>query len=131
VVVSEAFASTKTAATAVVIPANTDPNRLTALASMPQADLDALRDRATDSLGVRFHAPYGVCLFLFGRDLAIIQNCLDEAANCTLVIKGWKSVEIALRMPADGAAALKGGAAMSVTVPARAMVVLRRGSTSK
>lgn len=131
VVVSEAFASTKTAATAVVIPANTDPNRLTALAGMPQVELDALRDRATDSLGLRFHAPYGVCLFLFGRELAIIQNCLDEAADCTLEIKGWKSAEIALRMPADGAAALKGGAAMSVTVPARAMVVLRRASASK
>lgn len=126
VVVSQALADSLRTDRAVVIPTSTDPNIHKPLASLPQSELDALRDRATASLGVRFHAPYGVSLFLFGNDIAILQSYRDEPTNCTLEMKGWKAAAIALRLPAAANANLSDGPSFRITVPARAMVVIRR-----
>ncbi len=126
VVVSEAFAAATAPGRAVIIPANTDPNRLVPLADMAQEELDALRDRATAGMGLKFHAPYGVGLFLFGADTAVLQNFRDEPAACTLEISGWKSATVALRIPADSEATLGTGPRMRISLPARSMLVLRR-----
>ncbi len=126
VVVSAAFASGTGSDRAVLIPANSDANRLVPLAEMPQDDLDSLRDRATAGLGLRFHAPYGVALFLFGADTAVIQSFVDAPVSCTLEIGGWKSASIALRIPSDSATTLSTGPRLRIGLPPRSMVVLRR-----
>jgi hypothetical protein len=125
VVASAAFAGSGSGR-AIVLPANTDANHFTALAAMPQDELDALRDRATAGLGLKFHAPYGVALFLFGADTAILQNFRDERVDCTLEIGAWKGAMIALRLPANSASTLSGGPRCRIALPPRTMLVLRR-----
>jgi hypothetical protein len=113
----------------VTLPANRDANRFDALADMPQSELDALRDRATASLGVRFHAAYGVGLFLFGSDTVVLQSFRDEPTACELDIAGWKGMTVALRVPASAEVASPAGPRCRLALPSRAMVVLRRSPT--
>lgn len=107
----------------IVLPANRSADRFDALATMRQPELDALRDRATAALGVRFHAPYGVGLWLFGTDTVVVQNFNDRVAECTLSLDGWKGLTPVLHLPAEDRATV--GAGARLTVPARAMVVLK------
>lgn len=113
----------------IALPPNRNVNRYDALASLPQAELDALRDRATAALGVRFHAPYGIALFLFGQDTAILQSFRDEPTICELEIGGWKGYVTALRLPADSGADVSPGSRTKIVLPARSMIVLRRSPT--
>lgn len=117
------------APTAIALPKVGDHNRYEALASMPQAELDALRDKATSALGVRFHAPYGVGLFLFGTDTVVLQSFRDEPAACELEIAGWKGRTTALRIPEDTRPQVGPVRRSSIALPARAMMVLRRSAT--
>jgi len=127
-VVSPTFAAAGGAERAIVLPANRDANRHRALAEMPRAQLDALRDRATTALGVRFHAPYGVGLFLFGADTAVVSNFTDEPAACALRLARWPGARVTLCLPAGAAVAGPAGEEGAFTLPARAMVVLRKAA---
>ncbi|NLH99631.1 MAG: hypothetical protein GX446_09095 [Chthonomonadales bacterium] len=123
------FARADTDKGVIALPPNSDANRYDALASLPQEELNALRDRATAALGVRFHAPYGVALFLFGQDTAILQSFRDEATTCELEIGGWKGFVTALRLPANSGATVSPGSRSKILLPARSMIVLRRSQT--
>jgi len=114
----------------VVLPDLTNPNRYDALAGMPQDELDALRDRACSSLGLSFHAPYGVGLYLFGDDVAVVENFRDEAAGCSLAMDGWAGFEPAVQMPAGDRIQVADGSPMEVVLPPRSMLALRRKGRS-
>ena len=96
-----------------------------AMEALPSAELDALRDRAMSSIG-SFHAPHGISLFLFGDDVAVVESFLDEPAECSLSLEGWGGFDEALRIPAAGAYAVRGGATARITLPARSLLALRR-----
>lgn len=110
-----------------VLPANRDANTYRALAAMPQAELDALRDRATSRLGLRFHAPYGVGLWLFGRDTIVLHSFRDEPTECELVLGGQGQWRKALVLPPPASVPVAtAGTALRVSLPPRAMVLLQR-----
>lgn len=109
------------------LPPNTDPNRYERLANMPRSELDALRDRATAGLGLSFHAPYGVALWLFGADTAVMANFRDETSSCSLKVNGWKGLRSVLSLPAGSMTARSDGDAITLEMPPRSMVVLRTG----
>ena len=114
------------AAKSVVLPPPSGPNDWRALDEMNQSELDALRDRATASLGLRFHAPNRVALYLFGTDVAVIENFRDEPVRCSLQIRGWKGMRKALSLPhqaTDAGESVIGGV---VELPARSLVVLEK-----
>jgi len=131
VVISSGFAAAVGAVDGggvVVMPANTNANVFEALAAMPQTQLDALRDRATAALGLRFHAPYGVGLWLFGTDTAVVHSFRDKPALCELALKGWRGFTPVLHLPASERIAMQGASGRRFELPARAMVVLQRST---
>ncbi|MDH7571659.1 MAG: hypothetical protein QHJ73_18935, partial [Armatimonadota bacterium] len=110
----------------VVLPALDDPNRYKALEQMPEAELNDLRDRALSPAGIALHAPARVGFYLFGNDLAVLENFRDEAASCTLTIKGWRAFRRVLQMPGSSTVTVSAGSTASFTLPAHTLVVLRR-----
>ena len=110
---------------AIVVPELTEWHTWPALESLPPSELDALRDRAMSSIG-SFHAPHGVSLFLFGDDVAVVESFLNESSECSLSLEGWGGFDEALRIPAEGAYAVRGGATARITLPARSLLALRR-----
>jgi hypothetical protein len=87
----------------VIVPAVEDHNHWHAVERMPADELDRLRDRATAGLGVSFHAPRGVGLYLFDDDVAVVERFRDEPTECRLEIEGWRDVSLAVAMPSGAA----------------------------
>jgi len=110
---------------AVVVPELTERLSWPGMQSLPQSELDELRDRAMAGIG-SFHAPHGVSLFLFGDDVAVIESFCNEPVECSLRLEGWDGFGEALRIPAAGAYCVSGGAAARITLPARSLLALRR-----
>ncbi len=108
---------------ALVVPSPSDRNRYAELASLPEAELNALRDRALQPMGVTFNAPYGVGLYLFDDDVAVIESFRDEPVTCTLRIDGWPGFERVLEMPTGAGVKVDAGV---VTLPPHSLVALRR-----
>jgi hypothetical protein len=109
-----------------MLPALPDPNRYAALEAMPAEALDALRDRACLALGVTFHAPARVALYLFGDDVAVVENFRDEPVRCELGIEGWKGFQSVLVMPAGSEAGVSGGNPAALVLPPRSLLAVRR-----
>ncbi|KPK62069.1 MAG: hypothetical protein AMK73_06860, partial [Planctomycetes bacterium SM23_32] len=86
---------------AVVLPPLEGRGTWAALDALSAQELNALRDRACGPLGVRFHAPAGVALYLFDDDVAVLESFRDEPAACELRLDGWKGVEAALTIPLE------------------------------
>lgn len=108
----------------VVLPELSDRNLWRTVDAMPQDQLDALRDRATAAMGIQFHAPNRVALYLFGSSVAAIENFRDEPVHCSLQIRGWKGMKIALSLPAASAGSAAEVRNGNLEVGARALVVL-------
>jgi hypothetical protein len=109
---------------AVVVPALTERRTWPGLAALAQEELDALRDGACEDLGVRFHAPQDVSLYLFGDDVAVVESFRNEQVECHLDVDGWDGAEVALRIPADSGAQVEADGALML--PARSLVAFRR-----
>jgi hypothetical protein len=112
----------------IVLPPISDANRWQALEALPEAELNVLRDRACEALGVRFHAPARVALYLFGGDVAVVESFRDEAARCELAIEGWKGFQSVLTMPAGGEAGVSGGTPAEIILPPRSLLAVRRSN---
>ncbi|MFO8006105.1 MAG: hypothetical protein R6V05_00050 [Candidatus Brocadiia bacterium] len=108
---------------AAVVPELTDRNEWPALEALPQGELDAMRDKVCAGLGVSFHAPPGVALYLFGEDVAVVESFRDEPVACTLKLDGWSDMEAALRVPREGAFTVGQG---EIGLPARSLLAVRR-----
>ncbi|MGC8666573.1 MAG: hypothetical protein ACP5VE_00455 [Chthonomonadales bacterium] len=109
---------------AVVLPELSGRNLWRAMDEMPEDQLNALRDRATASLGIRFHAPNRVALFLFGRNVAVVENFRDEPVRCSLHIKGWSAMTPVLRMPLPSGESKHVMTEDALELGARSLVVL-------
>lgn len=109
----------------IALPACSKPNRWEAIESMPEAELDALRDRACGALGLRFHAPAGVAVYLFGDDVAVVENFRDEPTRCELTLDGWSGFEVALQMPAGEPVRLAQDGTVRFLLPRRSLLALR------
>jgi hypothetical protein len=116
-------------ARAFVLPPLPDPNRWQAVEDMPEAELNALRDRALRSLGASFHAPARVALYLFGNDVAVVENFRDEPVRCSLLLEGWRSYIPAVQMPAKEPVKVSGNSRADFLLPPRALLALRRART--
>lgn len=112
----------------IVLPPISDANRWQALEALPEAELNVLRDRACEALGVRFHAPARVALYLLGGDVAVVESFRDEAARCELAIEGWKGFQSVLTMPAGGEAGVSGGTPAEIILPPRSLLAVRRSN---
>ncbi len=108
-----------------VVSSPSDRNIYKELASLPEAELNAVRDRALGPMGISFHAPYGVGLYLFGDDVAVIESFRDEGTPCALRIDGWAGFEPVLQMPTGARVTVSDG---ELTLPPRSLVALRRGN---
>ena len=109
-----------------VLPANRNPNVYEALSAMPEAELNALRDRATAGLGLSFHAPYGVGIWLFGSDIVVLQSFRDTPTQCVLSLAGARSFRAELTLPASASIPVQPGPTTRLTLPPRSMIVLKR-----
>jgi hypothetical protein len=96
------------------------------IASLPPGDLNALRDRACRRLGLTFHAPADVALYLFDDDLVIVESFRDEPAECELALRGWSGFDHALQMPAAEPVSPAGEETVRFTMPKRSLIALRR-----
>jgi hypothetical protein len=111
---------------AVVVPDLVDPDHWPEVEQMPQEELDAMRDRACEALGLTFHAPHKVSLYLFDDDLAVVENFRNEPADCALPMDGWGELEPVLRIPArkgEGTEEVRSGA---FQVPPRTLLAFAR-----
>lgn len=111
---------------AIVLPTVSDRNRWEPVEAMSEGELNALRARALDPMGITFQAPARVSLYLFGDDVVVIENFRDESARCELRLEGWAGFEHVLQMPATGAAAVPGGSTGEMLLPPRSLVALQR-----
>ena len=89
-----------------------------AMESLPPAELDALRDRAMSSIG-SFHAPHGVSSTSSATTWRWSRASSTSRSECALSLEGWGGFSEALRIPAEGAYAVSGGATARITLPAR------------
>jgi hypothetical protein len=96
------------------------------IGSLPLDELNALRDRALSRIGLTFHAPADVAIYLFDDDLVVVESFRDEPAECELALRGWSGFEHALQMPAVEPIALAGDQAVRFTMPRRSLLALRR-----
>lgn len=128
IVVSSALATelgVRRGGNVMVVPSSRDPNVHEALSTMPQADLDALRDRATARLDLSLHAPYNVGLWLFGRDIVILQSFRDQPTDCQLRFSKGTTLRPVLVLPKEAPVKVQPGAVTTVSLPPRSMVVMK------
>ena len=109
---------------AVILPHGNQPRDLLA---MDQRELDALRAKVLGPLEIRFEAPPRVALYPFGKDFVAVENFNDAAAPVRLTLVGWRKAHVALTLGQKESPGLRmEGGAMSLDVPGRALVLLRR-----
>lgn len=110
---------------AVVLPRLTERNRWPALEAMPRTELDSLRRRAMEGVG-DFSAPFGVSLYLFGDDVAVLENFLNVPVDCTLRLDGWSGMACELVMPNGASCSVGAGEDAALRIAPRTLVALRR-----
>jgi len=72
------------------------------LLKMTREQLRPIRKRMLAPLGMAFDAPAGVGLYLFGDDVAVVENFTDEPVDGTLNVAGATDAAVAVRVPPDG-----------------------------
>ncbi|MFO7958625.1 MAG: hypothetical protein R6X33_16170 [Candidatus Brocadiia bacterium] len=111
---------------AVVVPRLSDRDTWPALEELDRPALDELRDAACEPLGVTFHAPNNVSLYLFDDDVAVIENFRDEPADCSLRLEGWAGYTGAVCIPTNQSMDIPAGETLELEAPPRTLVALRR-----
>ena len=109
-----------------VLPSMSRQNRWEAVEAMSEAELNALRARALEPMGITFRAPARVALYLFDDDIAVVESFRDEAAECMLEIAGWHGFDHALQLPAAIPRRPTRRDVGQVVVLPRALLALRR-----
>ena len=97
------------------------------LMDMDAGALNALRDRLTAPLGLRFRAPTRVALNLYDQDMEVVQNFLDEPVQVELDLFGRdpKARKVALVLSEGREVGLvREGSRYALTIPPRTLVVL-------
>lgn len=97
------------------------------LMDMDAGALNALRDRLTAPLGLRFRAPTRVALNLYDQDMEVVQNFLDEPVQVELDLFGRdpKARKVALVLSEGREVGLvREGSRYVLTIPPRTLVVL-------
>lgn len=78
--------------------------------------------------GIAFDAPNKVSLYLIGDDLMVIENFNDERVNVQFQMRGLKSAEELVTLPADGEVKVElEGDRLNASISPRSMIAVRIG----
>ena len=92
--------------------------------NLPADRLSAIRQAMLQPFGLQFDAPTRVALYLFGEDIAVIENFNDESAKIALKTKSRNKPEIVFAIPKSEESPLTVSDAGSLEIPARSLVTL-------
>jgi hypothetical protein len=98
------------------------------LLEMDRESLLRLREKMLKPFGIAFDAPSKVSLYLIGDDLTVIENFNDEPVSVRFQMRGLKSAEKLVTLPADGEVKIElEGDKLNASMSPRSMIALRVG----
>jgi hypothetical protein len=98
------------------------------LLEMDRESLLRLREKMLKPFGIAFDAPNKVSLYLIGDDLIVIENFNDERVNVRFQMRGLKSAEKLVTLPADGEVKTElEGDKFNASMSPRSMIAVRVG----
>ncbi|MFQ6099117.1 MAG: hypothetical protein ACE5O2_15405, partial [Armatimonadota bacterium] len=98
-----------------------------AFMSVPQAELDRLRDAVLAPLGVTFHAPSRVALYLIGRHV-MVENFNDEPVDASLRMPHIRGARAVLVLPPEASVECEVRDNLaSLRLPPRSLVTIALG----
>jgi hypothetical protein len=98
------------------------------LLEMDRESLLKLREKMLKPFGIAFDAPNKVSLYLIGDDLIVIENFNDERVSVRFQMRGLKSAEKLVTLPADGEVKIElEGDKLNAFMSPRSMIAVRVG----
>lgn len=101
------------------------PDDLWDLMNLPADRVNAIRQAMLQPFGLQFDAPTRVALYLFGEDMAVIENFNEEAVNVTLQSKTGGKPALIMSIPKQEGSSMTLSETGSMEIPARSLVVLK------
>lgn len=95
------------------------------LMNLPAERLRAIRGRMLAPLGLEFDAPTRVAVYLFGQNLAVIENFNDQAVEARVALRGGSRPALALALPAGSVKVSAGGETTAVQLAPRSLAAVR------
>jgi hypothetical protein len=103
------------------------PKDAWALMDLSQERVRQIRKRMLTPLGVEFEAPTRMALYLFGDDLAVVENFNDRPVEVRLALREASRPTVVLAIPDTPASPPSPEDRQKTLIPARALVALRFG----
>jgi len=95
------------------------------LMDLPPERLQSIRTRMLKPFGVQFDAPTRVALYLFGDDMAIIENFNDREIEAVLKMESRAQPSVVLTIPAGEVSLSAEPGSAKLRIPPRSLVSLR------
>jgi len=97
------------------------------LMDLPRKRLGSIRAKMLKPLGVEFDAPARVALYLFGEDLAVVENFNDSRIEARVALRAGLRPALALSLPGESAKLKDVEGAAGLEIGPRALAVVRFG----
>jgi hypothetical protein len=101
------------------------PDDLWDLMKLPNDRLQAIRQAMLQPFGLQFDAPARVALYLFGDDLAVVENFNDETVKVTFQSKTGGKFTPMIIIPKQEGSSMALQETGGMEIPARSLVVLK------
>ncbi len=101
------------------------PDDLWALMDLPRERLRDIRKNMLKPLGLTFDAPSRVALYLFDKDIAVIENFNNEKAVVSLNVESGSKISTVMTIPLQKKVLSAKPKDVSLELPPRSLVVLR------
>ncbi len=95
------------------------------LMKIPEDRLQAIREKMLEPLNVEFSAPTRTALYLFGDNLAAIENFNDKEIEARFRMEPYRKGTMLLAIPKKEIEPKQAGESLTLSIPARSMVLLR------
>jgi hypothetical protein len=107
----------------VILKVQGNPKRLLELT---REQINPIRDKLLEPLGIKFDAPNKVALYLIGEDYLVVENFNDESVDATITFKQSVRARKKLLLPNDGNMGIKqSGVKVSLSeISPRSLVVI-------
>ena len=109
-----------------VLPVEGDTHSLLKLS---REELNAIRDKMLEPIGIRFDAPAKVGLYLMGDDIVVLENFNDEPVDVTISTRFSRKAQVKLVLPQEESVRHEvAGNKLVLNIPPRTLVAINYGA---